>query len=86
MNPAILMPWKDLELFNPKLDDIDIDDDQLQDFIQSFIYDDTSIEQEWDLIQDQISIIYSEKNLFDDVYMFSTAAIGYYDTFGNGLT
>jgi hypothetical protein len=76
----------DLELFNPKLDNIDIDDDQLQDFIQSFIYDDTSIEQEWELIQDQISIIYSEKNLFDDVYMFSTAVIGYYDTFGNGLT
>jgi len=76
----------DLELFNPKLDDVDIDDDQLQDFIQSFIYDETSIEQEWDLIQNQINIIYSEKNLFDNIYMFSTAVIGYYDTFGNGLT
>lgn len=69
-----------------KLNVVDIDDDQLQDFIQSFIYDETSIEQEWDLIQNQINIIYSEKNLVDNIYMFSTAVIGYYDTFGNGLT
>ena len=34
----------DLELFNPKIDGVDVDDDELQDFIQSFIYDDDSNE------------------------------------------
>ena len=39
----------DLELFNPKIDGVDVDDDELQDFIQSFIYDQDAQEQEQDL-------------------------------------
>jgi hypothetical protein len=76
----------DLELFNPKIDGVDVDDDELQDFIQSFIYDQDAQEQEQDLISEQMSIIYEEKNLIDRDYMFIMPVIGYFDTFGNGLT
>jgi hypothetical protein len=76
----------DLELFNPKIDGVDVDDDELQDFIQSFIYDQDAQEQEQDLISEQMSIIYEEKNLIDRDYMFIMPVIGYFDSFGNGLT
>jgi hypothetical protein len=76
----------DLELYNPKIDNEDVDDDTLQDYIQSFIYDDTAHEQETDIIWKAASIVQNEKNLFDDVYMYTQAIIGYYDSFGNGLT
>ena len=76
----------DLELFNPKIDGVDVDDDELQHFIQSFIYDQDAQEQEQDLISEQMSIIYEEKNLIDRDYMFIMPVIGYFDTFGNGLT
>jgi hypothetical protein len=76
----------DLELFNPNIDKEDVDDDTLQEFIQSFIYDSNSSEQEQDLISEQMSVLYNEKNLIDTDYMFIMPIIGYYDTFGNGLT
>lgn len=76
----------DLELFNPKIDGVDVDDDELQDFIQSFIYDDDSNEQEQDLISDVMRVIYEEPNLLDHDYMYINPIIGYFDTFGNGLT
>lgn len=76
----------ELELSNPKIDGIDVDDDTLQDYIQSFIYGDTSHEQESDIIWESSSIIHSERNLFDSTYMFTLPVIGYYDSFGNGLT
>jgi hypothetical protein len=76
----------DLELFNPNIDNEDVDDDTLQEFIQSFIYDTDSSEQEQDIISEQMSILYNEKNLIDTEYMFIMPIIGYYDSFGNGLT
>jgi len=76
----------DLELFNPNIDNEDVDDDTLQEFIQSFIYDTDSSEQEQDIISEQMSILYNEKNLIDTDYMFIMPIIGYYDSFGNGLT
>ena len=76
----------DLELFNPKIDGVDVDDDELQDFIQSFIYDDDSNEQEQDIISDVMRVIYEEPNLLDHDYMYINPIIGYFDTFGNGLT
>jgi hypothetical protein len=76
----------DLELYNPKIDNEDVDDDTLQDYIQSFIYNDTSHDQEFNIIWKAVSIIQKEKNLFDDTYMYTQAIIGYYDSFGNGLT
>lgn len=76
----------DLELFNPNIDNEDVDDDTLQEFIESFIYDEDSSDQEQDLISEQMSILYNEKNLIDTDYMFIMPVIGYYDTFGNGLT
>jgi hypothetical protein len=76
----------DLELFNPKIDGVDVDDDELQDFIQSFIYDDDSNELEQDIISNVMRVIYEESNLLDHDYMFISPVIGYFDTFGNGLT
>jgi len=76
----------DLELYNPKIDNEDVDDDTLQDYIQSFIYNDTSHDQEFNIIWKAVSIIQKEKNLFDDTYMYTQSIIGYYDSFGNGLT
>jgi hypothetical protein len=76
----------DLELSTPNIDGENVDDDTLQDYIQSFIYDDTSHDQEAEIIWGAASIVQNEKNLFDDVYMYTQAIIGYYDSFGNGLT
>lgn len=77
----------DLELFNPVIDgDFFAEDDELQEFIQSFIYDDDSNEQEQGIISDVMRVIYDEPNLLDHDYMFIVPVIGYYDTFGNGLT
>jgi hypothetical protein len=76
----------DLKLYNPKIDNEDVDDDTLQDYIQSFIYDNISHDQETDIIWRAASIVQNEKNLFDNTYMYTQAIIGYYDSFGNGLT
>ena len=76
----------DLELSNPKINDEDVDDDTLQDFIQSFVYDDDANEQEQEIISDIMRVIYDEPNLLDHDYMFIAPVIGYFDTFGNGLT
>ena len=76
----------DLELFNPRIDGVDVDDDELQDFIQSFVYDDDANEQEQEIISDVMSVIYGEPNLIDHDYMFIMPVIGYFDSFGNGLT
>ena len=76
----------DLELSNTIIDNEDVDDDTLQDYIQSFIYNDDAPDQESDIIWRAASIVQNEKNLFDDVYMYTQAIIGYYDSFGNGLT
>lgn len=76
----------DLELFNPIIEGVNADDDELQDFIQSFVYDDDANEQEQDIISDVMRVIYDEPNLLDHDYMFIKTGIGYFDTFGNGLT
>lgn len=76
----------DLELFNPLINGVDADDDELQNFIQSFVYEDDANEQEQDIISDVMSVIYDEPNLLDHDYMFIAPVIGYFDTFGNGLT
>ena len=76
----------DLELFNPVIDGNFVEDDELQEFIQSFVYDDDANEQEQEIISDVMTVIYGEPNLLDHDYMFIMAVIGYFDTFGNGLT
>jgi hypothetical protein len=76
----------DLELFNPIIEGVDADDDELQDFIQSFVYEDDANEQEQDIISNVMRVIYDEPNLLDHDYMFIAPVIGYFDTFGNGLT
>jgi hypothetical protein len=76
----------DLELSNPIINNEPVDDDTLQDFIQSFIYCDNSSEQETDFIWEIVKLLHDEKNLYDNDYMYTNAVIGYYDSFGNGLT
>jgi hypothetical protein len=76
----------DLELFNPVIDGNFVEDDELQEFIQSFVYDDDANEQEQEIISDVMTVIYGEPNLLDHDYMFIMPVIGYFDTFGNGLT
>jgi hypothetical protein len=75
-----------LELTNPKIDGVDVDDDTLHDFIQNFTYNDTAQEQELDAVWHIIGPILDNKNMYDNVYMYSNAVIGYFDYFGNGLT
>jgi len=75
-----------LELTNPKIDSVDVDDDTLHDFIQNFTYNQSAQEQELDLVWDIVSLIIDNKNMYDNTYMYSNAVIGYFDQFGNGLT
>lgn len=76
----------DLELFNPLINGVEADDDELQEFIQGFVYNEDANEQEQDIISDVMTVIYGEPNLLDHDYMFIMPVIGYFDTFGNGLT
>ena len=75
-----------LELTNPKIDTVDVDNEPLYDFIQNFTYNDTAQEQELDVVWPIISLIINNKNMYDNTYMYSNAVIGYFDQFGNGLT
>jgi len=75
-----------LELTNPKINGEEVDDDTLEEFIKSFIYNETASEQELDLIWDIVTIIIDNKNMYYSTYMYSNAVIGYFDRFGNGLT
>jgi hypothetical protein len=75
-----------LELSNPQIEEIgEIDNDTLSEFIEEFHYNDTSQEQETDILWEIIREINSQKNMFDDTYMFSVGLINFYDTFGNKL-
>ena len=79
-----------LELSNPQIigednEPKEIDDDTLSEFIEGFIYNESSQEQETDLLWEIIREINSQKNMLDDDYMFSVGVIKYYDTFGNKL-
>ena len=75
-----------LELTNPKIDTVDVDNEPLYDFIQNFVYNETAQEQELDVVWPIISLIIDNKNMYDNTYMYSNAVIGYFDQFGNGLT
>ena len=75
-----------LQLSNSRIDGKNIDNDELSDFISDFIYVDTALEQELDLVWNIIQVIMDNKNMFDTGYMFSNAVIGYFDDNGNGLT
>jgi len=75
-----------LELTNPKINGEEVDDDTLGEFIKSFIYNETAIEQELNSIWGIITIIIDNKNMYDNTYMYSNAVIGYFDQFGNNLT
>ena len=75
-----------LELTNPKIDTVDVDNEPLYDFIQNCTYNDTAQEQELDVVWPIISLIIDNKNMYDNTYMYSNAVIGYFDQFGNGLT
>lgn len=79
-----------LQLSNPQIigednEPKEIDDDTLSQFIEEFRYNETSQEQETDLLYDIIVEINNQKNMFDDVYMFSMGLIEFYDNFGNKL-
>jgi hypothetical protein len=75
-----------LELTDPKIDGVDVDDDTLHEFIENFVYNETAQEQELDAIWNIVTLIIDNKNMYDSTYMFSNAVIGYFDQFGNGLT
>ena len=75
-----------LELSNPQIEEIgEIDNDTLSEFIEEFRYNDTSQEQETDLLWDIIRPIMDNKNMFDRDYMFSVGLIEFYDDFGDKL-
>ncbi len=75
-----------LELSNPQIKEIgEIDNDTLSEFIEEFRYNDSSPEQETDILWEIIREINIQKNMFDDVYMFSVGLIEFYDNFGNKL-
>jgi len=76
----------DLELSNPQIKKIgEIDNDTLSEFIEGFRYNDTSQEQETDLLWQIIREVYNEKNMFDDTYMFYVGVIDFYDNFGKRI-
>ena len=76
----------DLELSNPQIEEIgEIDNDTLSEFLEDFRYNDTSQEQETDLLWDIMRPIMDNKNMFDRDYMFGVGLIKFYDNFGDNL-
>jgi hypothetical protein len=76
----------DLELSNPQIEEIgEIDNDTLSEFLEYFRYNDTSQEQETDLLWDIMRPIMDNPNMFDRDYMFSVGLIEFYDNFGDKL-
>jgi hypothetical protein len=75
-----------LELSNPQIEGIgEIDNDTLSEFIEEFRYNETSQEQETDLLWQIIIPIMDEPNMYDKEYMFSVGLIEFYDNFGDNL-
>ena len=76
----------DLELSNPQIEEIgEIDNDTLSEFIEGFRYNDSSQEQETDLLWQIIKPIMDDPNMFDSEYMFSVGLVKFYDNFGDNL-
>ena len=76
----------DLELSNPQIEDIgEIDNDTLSEFLEGFRYNDSSQEQETDLLWQIIKPIMDDPNMFDSEYMFSVGLVKFYDNFGDNL-
>ena len=63
----------------------EVDYDTVSQFLEEFMHNDNSSEQETDLLWQIIREVYNEKNMFDDTYMFNVGVIKYYDSFGNNL-
>lgn len=75
-----------LELSNPQIEEIgEIDNDTLSEFLEEFRYNDTSQEQETDLLWEIIIPIMDNPNMYDRDYMFSVGLIEFYDSFGDKL-
>jgi hypothetical protein len=75
-----------LELSNPQIEEIgEIDNDTLSEFLEDFRYNDTSQEQETDLLWEIIIPIMGNPNMYDKDYMFIVGVIDFYDNFGNSL-
>lgn len=75
-----------LELSNPQIEEIgEIDNDTLSEFIEEFRYNDTSQEQETDILWEIIKPIMDNPNMFDRDYMFSVGLVKFYDNFGDNL-
>ena len=78
-----------LELTNPRISgDVgpeEVDYDTVSQFLEEFMHNDTSSEQETDSVWQIIREVYNEKNMFDDTYMYYVGLIKYYDSFGNNL-
>jgi hypothetical protein len=75
-----------LELSNPQIEEIgEIDNNTLSEFIKEFRHNDTSQEQETDLLWGPIIPIMDEPNMYDKDYMFSVGLIEFYDNFGDWL-
>ena len=75
-----------LELSNPQIEEIgEIDNDTLSEFLEEFRYNDTSQEQETNLLWEIIIPIMDNPNMYDKDYMFSVGLIEFYDNFGDNL-
>ena len=78
-----------LELTNPRISgDVgpeEVDYDTVSQFLEEFMYNDTSSEQETDLLWKIIIPIMDDPNMYDRDYMFSVGLINFYDNFGDKL-
>jgi len=75
-----------LELSNPQIEEIgEIDNDTLSEFIEGFRDNDTSQEQETDLLWEIMKPIMDDPNMYDSDYMFSVGLLKFYDNFGDNL-
>lgn len=72
----------DLELQNPKIDGVDVDYDEVDDFLKDFQYDDDTWEIETEIVDEQLSFFTGDKNLFSDGFMVYNGSVTFYDTFG----
>lgn len=72
----------DLELQNPKIDNVEVSYDEADSFLKELQYDDDPREIETFIVDEQLSFFTQDKNLFSENFMIYNGSITFYDSFG----
>jgi hypothetical protein len=77
--------YVNFKIYNSSIDKEPVDNIKASDWLQDFSYYEEAMESEEDVIHEAMIIIFNEKNIYDNDYMFINTVLDYYDTEGNPM-